>query len=684
MMQPAPPRLFLPVWLGLGLLVVLSCALGGAGLYALHALQLAQTPAQAQALYGRLWPALALATLLGAALGVAVLWAVLRPWRRSARALSEQLAQLAQQADFSQRLPATPLPEWSAGVQWLNRTLQTQQQFGAHIEASMQALQQARPAPEALPLPGDWARTLGAVQQGVAHVQALTQELQRVLRALYQEGADPEALRQSVPARWRAHAWLGDLLEQLLAGNERLFRTVHDMTTVVERNSITLAELSWQAKAINQEMAALANQGSQVASSSQALASNSAQVSADASAVAGLAQRAQDDSLQGQQQLRQAIEGMRQMAAQTDGVSASIVRLQGSSQKIEAIVQLIREIADKINLLSLNAAIEAARAGEHGKGFAVVAAEVRHLAEKTFAATQEIDASVRGIMGETEQAVASIHTLVGDVQGNVGQIEQVGQRLSGILDFSSVLSGQMAGIVQASEQSAQEVHKISRYLADIQDELSRFGGRIGQQEAQIMALTELGEGFFDKLLALHFETTHSRMYQLARAAADAVQQTFEAAIAQGRLSQAELFSADYEPVPGTRPPKFRSRFDAFTDQVLPAIQEPVLRAQPGVVFAICTDRRGYVPTHNDKFAKPPTGQYEVDLVYSRSKRIFNDRTGSRCGTHTKKVLLQTYKRDTGEIMHDLSVPIHVNGQHWGGFRMGYQAHEGLGETPGTR
>jgi methyl-accepting chemotaxis protein len=91
------------------------------------------------------------------------------------------------------------------------------------------------------------------------------------------------------------------------------------------------------------------------------------------------------------------------------------------------------------------------------------------------------------------------------------------------------------------------------------------------------------------------------------------------------------------------------------------------------VFAICTNKRGYVPTHNDKFAKPLTGRYDVDLVNSRSKRIFSDRTGSRCGSHTQKLLLQTYKRDTGEIMHDLSVPIMLAGQHWGGFRMGYKA-----------
>ena len=58
---------------------------------------------------------------------------------------------------------------------------------------------------------------------------------------------------------------------------------------------------------------------------------------------------------------------------------------------------------------------------------------------------------------------------------------------------------------------------------------------------------------------------------------------------------------------------------------------------------------------------------------NRTKRIFNDRTGAGVGANTKPFLLQTYKRDTGEVMHDLSLPIQVDGRHWGGFRIGYKS-----------
>ena len=158
----------------------------------------------------------------------------------------------------------------------------------------------------------------------------------------------------------------------------------------------------------------------------------------------------------------------------------------------------------------------------------------------------------------------------------------------------------------------------------------------------------------------------------ARAGADQIGQLFEQAIRDGKLSESALFDNKRTPIPNTHPPKYSSSFDKFTDQYLPAVQEQVKNAHGAIVFAIAAAPDGYVPTHNRDFAHAPTGDPKVDLVRSRSKRLFNDRTGIRCGTHTENMLLQTYRRDTGEIMHDLSVPIYVNGKHWGGFRLGYR------------
>ena len=621
-------------------------------------------------------PAQAGAGLLAAA-GVSALaaWLALhwanRPfWTGLQRMAARPAGDRAVPADVS-----AGVPEIDRSLQGLTQGLQAQAQAWPALRSMARALGEGRPVhSEPTAWPADAAQTAAEITAAADQVQMFLRSLHEAMQAVHLHGTPPQKAFERLSGAWREHPEVQAMVQDMQNGHARLQASVQAMTAVVERNSTTLAELSWQAKSISEAMSMLAVSGQQAASSSQSLATSSEQVSAQASHVGEMARQAQENSSHGQHELEQTVSSMQAMSEHTQVAGASITRLQSNSRKIEHIVQLIREIADKINLLSLNAAIEAARAGEHGRGFAVVAQEVRNLAEKTFHATQEIDASVGDILGETEHAVQSINTLLVDVQANVGQIEQVGQRLNGILDFSSVLSEQMGGIVTASQSSTQQVRGISRYLGDIEVELRTFGQSIDAQQAQIHGLATLGEDFFDQLLEMRFENLHSRMYLVARSAADAVQQVFERAMAQGQIRMEDLLSQSYEPIEGTNPPKFRSRFDAFTDQVLPAIQEQVLGENAELIFAICTQKTGYVPTHNNKFAKAPTGNYDVDLVNSRSKRIFNDPTGIRCGSHTKKMLLQTYKRDTGEIMHDLSVPIHVQGSHWGGFRMGYKAH----------
>jgi methyl-accepting chemotaxis protein len=105
---------------------------------------------------------------------------------------------------------------------------------------------------------------------------------------------------------------------------------------------------------------------------------------------------------------------------------------------------------------------------------------------------------------------------------------------------------------------------------------------------------------------------------------------------------------------------------------LPPLQEPLLDQQHELIYAIACDTGGYVPTHNKRFTQPLTGDEAKDNLGNRTKRVFGDLVGKRCGAHEAPFLLQTYRRDTGEIVHDISAPVYVKGRHWGGFRIGYR------------
>jgi methyl-accepting chemotaxis protein len=190
-----------------------------------------------------------------------------------------------------------------------------------------------------------------------------------------------------------------------------------------------------------------------------------------------------------------------------------------------------------------------------------------------------------------------------------------------------------------------------------------------------MTLAERGEALFETLADAGVATAHDRIREVAQTAAQEVERLFAQAIADAGITEQALFDRNYQAVPNTDPPKHTTAFDAFTDRVLPALQEKILEELPQLAYAGAVDDNGYFPTHNRKFSRRLTGDYQTDLVNNRTKRIFNDRTGTRCGANTRPFLLQTYKRDTGEVMHDLSVPIYVNGRHWGGFRIGYRSLE---------
>lgn len=139
----------------------------------------------------------------------------------------------------------------------------------------------------------------------------------------------------------------------------------------------------------------------------------------------------------------------------------------------------------------------------------------------------------------------------------------------------------------------------------------------------------------------------------------------------GRLSRERLFSFLYYPVPATDPQKFNTDYDAMADQDIFPIQEECLSRSPSIRFVVTVDKNGYLPTHNQRYSQRLTGHKQIDLVNNRTKRIFNDRTGIRAARNTAEFLLQTYFRDTGEVMKDLSVPIVIDGKHWGGLRFGY-------------
>ena len=162
------------------------------------------------------------------------------------------------------------------------------------------------------------------------------------------------------------------------------------------------------------------------------------------------------------------------------------------------------------------------------------------------------------------------------------------------------------------------------------------------------------------------------MLALGNEFARRVTATLEGWLAKKEVSRERLFSFLYYPMPDTDPPKFTTDYDKLADRDLVEIQEDILSRSPTLIYTVTVDRNGYLPTHNQRYSQPLTGNKASDLVNNRTKRIFNDRTGLAAAVNREPFLVQRYQRDTGETMADLSVPIVVGGKHWGAIRLGYR------------
>ena len=153
---------------------------------------------------------------------------------------------------------------------------------------------------------------------------------------------------------------------------------------------------------------------------------------------------------------------------------------------------------------------------------------------------------------------------------------------------------------------------------------------------------------------------------------DEVLQEFDKFLSRGRLNLGQLFDTFYIPVPGTHPQKFKTQYDGAFDEVLRILFDKYLEMDERYLYVVATDRNGYVPTHNSRYSKPLTDDPDYNARNNRTKQIHNDRVGLAAARSRRNFLLQNYQRDTGEVLHDLSVPIVYKGKHWGAIRLGFR------------
>ncbi len=464
---------------------------------------------------------------------------------------------------------------------------------------------------------------------------------------------------------------IGGLIDFISERYQHLMNCMSHASLASIHVAIASAKVSHFIDTLRNSVAGQQGRTEQVAIAAEELSANTSQIVDTAKGASLVSKEARSVTEEGLEKIESITNGILNLKGTVSDTTSSMNEVNVHVQEIQGFTSIIDNVAEQTNLLALNAAIEAARAGEQGRGFAVVADEVRELANKTSTYTQEIGEKLNTMVSVSRRAAEDITNFQQMVELVVSQVRGVGDLLQTIRGEIEKSDSQVSLINHIMDQHLQAVTQITESAEQLSSSFDELTQQAGQVSEEALKLSNEAEGIYEVSADYEFGSFHDKVKNIAIETADNIGKLFEQAIRSGRLSEADLFDRDYQPIPGSSPEKYSTRYDSFTDEVLPAIQEPILGGDKRFVLAGAVDINGYFPTHNKRFSQPLTGNYEKDLVNNRTKRIFNDRSGARCGSNTKRFLLQTYKRDTGEVMHDLSAPIYINGKHWGGFRIGY-------------
>jgi len=206
---------------------------------------------------------------------------------------------------------------------------------------------------------------------------------------------------------------------------------------------------------------------SQVAAAMHEMAASIQEVAQNAQHAAQNTNMAESQAMSGRQVVRQSAESIQTLAGEIEQAAQVIRQLEQDGNRIGMVVDVIRGIAEQTNLLALNAAIEAARAGEQGRGFAVVADEVRNLASKTQASTQEIQQMIESLQLRTGEAAAVMQAGQARARESVEQAQQAGEALVAIAEAIERINDMTSQIAHATEQQSEVAEEISRSVTNI-------------------------------------------------------------------------------------------------------------------------------------------------------------------------------------------------------------------------
>jgi len=388
-----------------------------------------------------------------------------------------------------------------------------------------------------------------------------------------------------------------------------------------------------------------------------------------------LSERAIERLGEGTELIRSSLSQIGSLLDLVDALGQHVSSFSAAMEQVKRSAKDIEDIAETTNILALNATIEAMRAGDAGRTFAVVASEVKGLANNTRQATIEISTTIDALGEEANVVIGRIESgaqASGEAKASVARIENtiasVGELVEEVDRQNDVIArstGTISGHVDAVQRVLTSFDAAARMN---EDKLQSAHGRMEELE---MTASEM----FDSLVQSGLSPQDSVMVERAQEFAAQLIDRTQAGIASAEISMAALFDRDYEPIPGSNPPRFRTALSDWADANWQPLLDEVKARDGRILAAACTNTDGFLPTHLSERSLSPTGDVPYDTKYCRNGRMILEPIDRKAKGSTAPYMMAVYRQEGDgtqyNVVRNVYIPLIIEGRRWGDFELAY-------------
>ncbi len=287
-------------------------------------------------------------------------------------------------------------------------------------------------------------------------------------------------------------------MEEMVTSISQITGSTQDMSVAVEATSSSIEELSATIREVASNAAELATAAEETQAAVIQIATSVKEVEQRARESAMLSEKVKTDAVTlGMISVEKSIKGMQDIKLSVEKTADYITKLGGRSEEIGKILNVIDEVTDQTTMLALNAAILAAQAGEHGKGFSVVADEIKELADRTSASTQEIGGLIQAVQQEVGDAVTAMNGGLKAVETGFKVTNEAVDALRKIVESSRRSSEMAAAIDHSTTEQSHAAGLVSEAMEKVLTMVGQIAKATTEQNRGIQLIMKATEKIRD-------------------------------------------------------------------------------------------------------------------------------------------------------------------------------------------